>query len=76
MTKMAAHGDYRRRMGRALIVGGLGCTLAGAAFLAFGPARVSGARIAFAALVLAYGMGSAVTGVILRLRRRVPPEAD
>jgi len=76
MTRMTAPPAYWRRLGRALIVGGLGCTLAGVAALTFAPAGLSGIRIAFAALFLAYGVGSAVTGIILRRRHRVAPQSE
>jgi hypothetical protein len=76
MTGITAPPAYWRRLGRALIIGGLGCTLAGAAFLIVGPAPVSGIRTAFAVVILAYGVGSATTGVILRRRHRGAPEPD
>jgi threonine/homoserine efflux transporter RhtA len=76
MTRMAATTAYWRRLGRALIVGGLGCALAGAAFLLVGPARVSGIRIAFAVLILVYGATSVVVGVILRIRHRGAPDPE
>jgi hypothetical protein len=75
MTGMTAPPAYWRRFGRALIVGGLGCTLAGVAGFVFAPAGLSGTRIAFSAVFLAYGVGSAVTGIILRRRHRMTPES-
>jgi hypothetical protein len=74
MTRMTASPAYWRRIGRALVVGGLGCTLAGVAAVAFAPAAVSAIRIAFAALAVAYGLGSVTTGITLRRRHRSAPE--
>jgi threonine/homoserine efflux transporter RhtA len=76
MTAAGATATYWRRLGRALIVGGLGCALAGAGFLTVGPDHVSGIRVALAAVILAYGVGSATTGLVLRRRHRGAPEAD
>ena len=73
MTRMTAPPAYWRRFGRALIVGGLGCTLAGVAALIFAPAGVSVTRIAFATVVLAYGVASVTVGVVLRRRHRGAP---
>lgn len=74
MTRMTAPPAYWQRLGRALIVGGLGCTLAGVAGFTFAPHGVSGIRIAFAAVFLAYGVASVIVGIILRRRHRGTPE--
>jgi hypothetical protein len=56
---------------RGLIVGGLGCSLGGAAYLALAASPTTRGLV-FAGLLLMYGLGQASVGFVLRYRSRSP----